>query len=322
MANVKFLTGSKADVDYQIATGKIDNGDVIFTSDTDELIFINPQTGKRIMKTKTQQDYTLQGVSLGALKDGDVIKEGTSIDDLLQLITKKAIPATYVAPTLALNQGEVTKYEVGTSNIVILQSVFQQNDAGALTAHKLLKDGEVIYESNMISVIDVANACVFTDKEIVFESQASYEAGIIKNNNLNEPSPENAIQAGTIVSNTIRCKGYRNLFYTTGVGDIPEATSASIRSFPNSKLHPTKGMELIVEMSEGDQYVMFAYPASIGEVKQITYVQMNDTEMKPNFVLSSTQVEGANGYQAEEYYVYTFTTAAPVASRMTFKIDF
>ena len=30
MANVKFLTGSKAGIDEQIATGKIDSGDIIF----------------------------------------------------------------------------------------------------------------------------------------------------------------------------------------------------------------------------------------------------------------------------------------------------
>ena len=108
MPNVKFLTGSKSKIDNQIETNMIDAGDLILTSDTDELVFINPYAEKRIIKSKTQKPYTLKGTDLGGLKDGSVIEEGISIDELLQLITTKVIPATYEEPIINLVSGDDT----------------------------------------------------------------------------------------------------------------------------------------------------------------------------------------------------------------------
>ena len=318
--NVKFLTVSKAGIDDQIAANRIDAGDVILTSDTDELVFINPEAEKKVIKSKTQKAYTLNGTDLGALKDGAVIEAGTDIDELLRLITTKVIPATYEKPTITIVSGDNVEFEVGSSVSATFHSQFIQNDAGALTAHNILRDGEIIYEGQAVSPIGASDNFVITDEAVSFESQASYEAGEIKNNNLDEASPEGAIAAGVITSEPIVYKGYRNLFYGTGVGEIPELNSENIRAL-NAQLNPVNGIEFSVSVEEGQQYIIFAYPSTLEDVKQITYVEMNDTNMAPSFTKSLVQVEGANGYEAVEYKVYTYKTDVPVVAKVTFKVE-
>lgn len=321
MINVKFLTGSKDGIDNQIAANRIDAGDVILTSDTDELVFINPASEKRIIKSKTQQAHTLNGTDLGALKDGAVIEAGTDIDELLRLITTKVIPATYKKPTIKIVASGDTEYEVGSSVSATLHSQFVKNDAGALTAHNILKNGEIIYEGQAASSVGTTHDFVITDEAVSFESKASYEAGEIKNDNLGQASPSGSIAAGSITAKAVSYKGYRNLFYGTGIGELPELTSESIRALPNAQLNPVNGMDFSVSIEEGEQYVIFAYPSTLEDVKQITYVQMNDTDMASSFTKSLVQVEGANGYEAVEYKVYTYKTDIPVVAKVTFKVE-
>lgn len=317
--NVKFLTGSKAEIDNQIVASVIDAGDIVFTSDTDELVFINPSVEKKFIKSKTQNSYTLQGTDLGGLKDGATIAEGTDIDELLRLITTKVIPATYKSPTLKITSEDEYKYEAGSLVTTSIQSQFTQNDAGALTAHNILKDGVVIYEGQTVSPIGASDSFIISDGTVTFESQAQYNPGDIKNNNLGEASPEGAIPAGILTSQPIVFNGYRKLFYGTGAGEIPELNSENIRML-DDLLNPVNGTEFSINMMTGEQYAIFAYPSYLNEVEQITYVQMNDTEMAPSFVKTYTIVEGANGYEPIEYRVYIYKTDAPVSSKVTFKV--
>lgn len=320
MINVKFLTGSKNGIDNEIAANRIDAGDVILTSDTDEFVFINPNSEKRVIKSKTQKPYTLRGTDLGGLKDGTTIAEGISIDELLELITTKVIPATYEKPIITLVNGGDAQYEVGTSISTLLQSQFIQNDAGALTEHNILRNGEVIHEGGAEFLTGASDSIIISEEPIIFESKATYGAGEIKNNNLDEASPEGAISAGEIISEPIVYQGYRNLFFGKGTGEIPDLTSENIRGLENTILNPKDKMKFSVSMNAGEQYVIFAYPSSLEDVEQITYVQMNDTEMAPNFTKTLVEIEGANGYQAIEYKVYTYKTDVPVASKVTFEI--
>lgn len=322
MVNVKFLTGSKNKIDAQISSGVADAGDVIFTSDTDEIIFLNPNVEKKVIKSRTQQSYTLNGTDLGGLKDGSVIEAGTSIDELLELITKKVVLPTYTRPSITfVNNGQKTEYEIGETITDTLQSQFIQNDAGALTAHYIIKNGEQIYASEDASALIGFNYNFpITEETVTFESQAMHKAGEVKNNNFNEASPEGAISAGVITSQPIVYSGYRKLFYGTGVGDIFDFTSENIRALSNNILNPEKEMEFSIDVSAGEQYVVFAYPSSLGEVQNITYVQANDTNMAPNFDVSKVEVEGANGFDAIEYNVYSYKTTIPIAAQITFKV--
>ena len=324
MANAKFLTGAKSDIDNKIADGIIDGGGIILTSDTDEIVFINPKAEKRVIKSKTQKDYTLNGTTLGALEDGAVIKEGTSIDELLAMITQKSVPATYVAPTITLSRvsGSATgSQEVGTNISVALKSLFTQNEAGALTAHDILKNDVVVFEGDVTNPLEhTVDSFALGEETVTFKSQASYEAGVIKNDNLGNPSPDNAVAAGSIKSSGISFTGQRAYFYGTGVGELPELNSANIRALNNKKLNAKANTVFEIPVAIGQQYVIFAYPSTLREVNQVMYVETNDTGMAPNFDHTLVEVEGANGFTAAEYRVYTYRMGVPAAASMTFKV--
>ena len=324
MANAKFLTGAKSDIDNKIADGIIDGGGIILTSDTDEIVFINPKAEKRVIKSKTQKDYTLNGTTLGALEDGAVIKEGTSIDELLAMITQKSVPATYVAPTITLSRvsGSATgSQEVGTNISVALKSSFTQNEAGAITAHDILKNDVVVFEGDTANPLEhTVDSFALGEETVTFKSQASYEAGVVKNDNLGNPSPDNAIAAGSIKSSGISFTGQRAYFYGTGVGELPELNSANIRALNNKKLNAKANTVFEIPVAIGQQYVIFAYPSTLREVNQVMYVETNDTGMAPNFNHTLVEVEGANGFTAAEYRVYTYRMGVPAAAPMTFKV--
>lgn len=324
MANVKFLTGAKSEIDNKISSGIIDGGDIILTSDTDEMVFINPKAEKKVIKSKTQKDYTLNGTTLGALEEGAVIKEGTSIDELLAMITQKSVPATYTAPKIALSKvsGSATgAQEVGTNISFALKSVFTQNEAGAIKSHEILRNDEVIHTGEVADTIEyTVDSFALGEETVTFKSLASYEAGEVKNDNLGNPSPENAIKAGSIKSTGVSFTGQRAYFYGTGVGDLPELNSANIRALNNKKLNAKTGTEFEIPVAIGQQYIIFAYPSSVREVSQVMYVETNDTGMAPNFDQALVQVEGANGFTSTEYRVYTYRMGIPAAATMTFKV--
>lgn len=320
MANIKFLTGEKAGIDAQIEIGAIDSGDVILTSDTDEMIFMNPKSGKKAITSRTQKAYTVTGTDLGGIKEGTVIAEGTSLDDLLLMLTQKRIPASYVAPVVSLTNSGESAYESGAKITPIIKSTFTQNDAGAFTRHIIVKNGEVVAESTSANPLSYGQEFMIGDETVVFGSEVDYQEGAIKKDNLGEDSPEGAIPNGSISSNAVRIYGKRGLFYGTGVGSLPSLNSENVRALEHFKLNPTTNTEFDILIEAGKQYVIFAYPSSLRDVEKVTYVEMNDAFMAENFNQSLVQVEGANGYKAVEYKVYTYKMAGPAAAPMTFRV--
>lgn len=320
MANVKFSTGPKSAIDEQIATGTIDNGDIVLTSDTDELIFVNTKSEKKVIKSKSQKDYVLNGTSLGDLKDGSVLKAGLSIDDLLEILTKKSIPVEYVAPEINLSHNGIESrvLEAGTPIALILKSKFIQNDAGDLNAHSILKNGVVIYEKAANSLETAVDAFILGDEEVVFSSKVLYKDGVVKKNNLGELDFENSIKAGVIRSKNISLVGKRPVFYGA-FSDEKELNSENIKTL-NSSLELEKGSVFTIPIQKGQKEIVFAYPASLGEVEQISYIEMNDNMMALNFTKSSDLIGGVYDYNPIEYNIYSYSMLVPAAAPMTFKV--
>ena len=67
--------GNKTDIDTAITATTIDEGDIIFTKDTEELAFIKPDKTIMYPKNRTSKDYTLNGTSADSkitAKVGDI----------------------------------------------------------------------------------------------------------------------------------------------------------------------------------------------------------------------------------------------------------
>ena len=318
--------GNKTDIDTAITATTIDEGDIIFTKDTNEIAFVKPDKSVMYPKDRTSKDYTLNGTSLGALQNGEKIPEGTSIDDLLNMITQKAIAPTYTQPTVTLaKSGSGTaagSYEAGTSITPILTATFNKNDAGDLTKLAILKGSSEVGSDTSSPYTYTGEAIILGDETITFKAQATYGDGPVKNNNLGKPDATGQIKAGTKDSSALSFQGQRNLFYGTGVGEIPSITSDYIRGLSNKKLNPTQGYNFTINVAVGQQFFIFAYPATLRDVNKVNYVEGNDPNMAASLSKTTVDVADARGGEngVKQYKVYTYKAATPFAAPGTMQV--
>ena len=324
---VKFYHGASTGIQNKIDDGVINENDLVITSDTDELVYIDEtKTQKPLGSSKSKQEWAVQlgaGGAIGGLKTGDTIPEGTTLDRLIQMLTQKNVPPTYTQPGVTCRVSSGTSagnYEVGTEINTIIQGTFTQNDAGALTSIEIKKNGSSVLSSPTSPVTTDTQTFTLGDETVTFTATATYAEGKIKNDNLGQPSPNGHIQAGSKTSSNVSFTGKRNLFYGTGVGAVPELTSEVVRGLSGKQLNPSNGTVFNINIEVGQQYVIFAYPAILRDVNQVMYVETNDTGMAKSFTKSNISVQGANGATGADYKVYSYGMATPAQAPMTFKV--
>ena len=316
MANLsKHAFGSKEDIETAKDAGKIDEFDVIFM-DNGEIGWVDKNKNTVINTPRTQKAH---GVSLGALQDGATVPVNTSMDELVKMITEKAIPATYTKPTLALanNGGQASgNVEAGSSVTPKLKATFTKNDAGDLTAISIKKGTASVVDGTVSPLTYDGEAIVIGDETITFTASATYGDAPVKKNNLGAESKENWFAGDTVVSSGYSITGKRNLFYGTGVGDLPTINSETVRKLANKKLAPAQGYNWTINVAVGQQYIIFAYPADLRDVNNVTYVEANDSGMASSFTKHTIDVADARGGTngMKPYKVYTYKMAVPAAA--------
>lgn len=320
----KHAFGSKDNIESAKASGTIDAYDVLFL-DNREIGWI-AKDGSTVMSTsRTQEAITVNGVTGLGISDGATISAGTSLDEFVKMVVQKAIPATYTKPTVSIanNGGQASgNIEAGTTISPKLKATFMKNDAGDLE-NIVIKKGSTEVATGAESPLTYAGEdVVIGDETITFSASATYGDAPVKNNNLGQESKENWFAGGTVNSSNYSITGKRNLFYGTGVGSVPEVNSAMVRGLVNKKLAPAQGTSFNINVAVGQQYIVFAYPSSLRDVNNVTYVEANDSGMASNFEKLVIDVAdargGANGIMS--YKVYTYEMAVPAAAGMTFKV--
>lgn len=325
MSNLsKHAFGSKENIEAAKANGKIDEFDIIFM-DNGEIGWVDKDNVTIVNTPRTQKAHTLNGVTLGALEDGDTVPENTSFDDLVKLITEKAIPATYTKPTVSIanNGGQaIGNVEAGTSITPKLKATFTKNDAGDLTAISIKKNSVDVATGTTSPLTYDGEAITIGDETITFKASTTYGDAPVKKNNLGADSTENWFAGGTATSSDYSINGKRNLFYGTGVGSVPAITSDVVRGLTNKKLAPTQGYSFNITVDVGQQYIVIAYPATLRDINNITYVEANDGGMVGNFTKTTVDVADARGGENGKmsYKVYVYAMAVPAAATMTFKV--
>jgi hypothetical protein len=98
--------------------------------------------------------------------------------------------------------------------------------------------------------------------------------------------------------------------------------SAFVRGLTGTKLAPSQGYSWNINVSVGQQYIAFAYPADLRDVNNVTYVEANDGGMASSFTKTTINVADARGGEngLKSYKVYTYAMAVPAAAPMTFKV--
>lgn len=324
---IKFYHGASTGIQGKIDDGTINESDIVITSDTDEIVYIDEtKTQKPLGSSKSKQEWEVQlgsGGTVGGLKTGDTIPEGTTMDELIKLLTQKSVPASYTQPgvTCRVSTGTAAgSYEVGTQINTTIQGTFTKNDAGELTTIEILKNGSSILSQATSPITSEAQTFTLGEETVSFTAKATYAAGPVKNDNLGQPSPDGQIKAGSKTSSAVSFTGKRNLFYGTGVGAAPEATSEIVRGLANKKLGPANGTSFNINVAVGQQYVIIAYPATLRDLTKCFYVEQN-TDLAANFEKSTISVQGANGAAGADYKVYVYEMAIPAAAGMTLQVQ-
>lgn len=324
---IKFYHGASTAIQDQIDSSVINESDLVITSDTDELIYIDEtKTQRPLGSSKSKQEWEVKlgsGGTVGGLKTGDTVPQGTSMDDLIKLLTQKSVPATYTQPgvTCRVSAGTAAgSYEVGTEINTTIQGTFTQNDAGALTSIEIKKGASSVLSSPTSPVTTDAQVFTLGEETVTFTAVATYAEGAIKNDNLGQPSPEGHIQAGSKTSSGVSFTGKRNLFYGTGVGAAPSMTSEAVRGLTNKQLGPANGTSFNINVATGQQYVVIAYPATLRKITKCFYVEQN-TDLAENFTEQTISVQGANGAAGADYRVLVYEMAVPAAAGMTLQVQ-
>lgn len=323
---IKFFHGPESGIDAKLADNTITPSDFVVTTE-DDLIYIDADKSKHTLgSSKSKQEWEVQlgsGGTVGGLKTGDTIPEGTTMDELIKLLTQRSVPATYTQPgvTCRVSSGTAAgSYEVGTAINTTIQGTFTQNDAGALTSIEIKKGASSVLSSPTSPVTTDAQTFTLGEETVTFTATATYAEGEIKNDNLGQPSPEGHIQAGSKTSSGVSFTGKRNLFYGTGVGAAPSMTSEAVRGLTNKQLGPANGTSFNINVATGQQYVVIAYPATLRKITKCFYVEQN-TDLAENFTEQTISVQGANGAAGADYRVLVYEMAVPAAAGMTLQVQ-
>lgn len=324
MAQNKHAFGSKENIDTAKAAGTINPYDILHLSNG-ETGWLDKDGNTVIATPRTQEAITVNGVTGLGIANGATIAAGTSLEDFVKMVVQKAIPATYNRPSLGLSNNGGTaagNVEAGTSITPKLRATFTKNDGGDLESIAI-KQGTTEVATGATSPLDYAGeAIVIGDETITFSASATYGDAPVKKNNLGQESKENWFEGSTATSGSYSISGKRNLFYGTGVGEVPEITSDMVRGLVNKKLAPAAGTAFNINVAVGQQYIVIAYPDTIRDLNNVTYVEANDSGMASNFVKSTIDVADARGGDngTMSYKVFTYAMAVPAAAGMTFKV--
>lgn len=152
-----------------------------------------------------------------------------------------------------------------------------------------------------------------------YKATATHSAGVTAADNLgSDSSPTVAIAAGSKSKETGAYTPYRNYFFGA-TASKPTLDSAYIRSLNKSGKAYTAGT-ITVSVAAGTQRICIAcISGKTGVTKVINETAMN-ADVTSTFTKSTVQVEGANGYTAQTYNVWTFEPAVAYENAATLKV--
>lgn len=151
-------------------------------------------------------------------------------------------------------------------------------------------------------------------------AKASYGDGAIPLTNTGNEYATGQIKAGSKSATSAAVTGYRNSFYGT-MAEKSELTSDIIRGLSGvSGAALANGSSFDVAIPVGAVRVVVAYPATLRDISSIKDVNGMSAEISSSFTPQTVQVEGANGFTAIDYKVYTLDFANPNDTANTFTV--
>lgn len=260
------------------------------------------------------------GKTFGKYVNGDVIPSiGLTAEQVLNLVAIEDIAPTYTPATISLADTLPNQDEVGTSYSDTLTATFTQNDAGALSAIRIQKNGVDMTPNGTSSPFVKSDSGTYVLGNITFVAYANYAAGIIKTyspsgtpdartpliRNVNAPqAAEN-----NFASNTVLLTGLYKIFYGP-VSSVP-GTSVAVRALPSNRF-TNAGNTFILNTGASLINFTVAMPSTNSLVSVIDLDALN-ANITSNYILNTFSVNDAGG-NAVSYKIYTMTIAVPYAA--------
>lgn len=261
------------------------------------------------------EQIVVAGSALGSFADGQVIPAGTPFSTILTGLLVRQILPSYVSPTLTL-ASSISEAELGSTISPVLTPAWVQNDGGAISAYRLLKNEVGVY-SGAAAIAQTASA-LSLQADTTFQAQVDYSQGALKQDNLGVDYPTGRIAAGSLNSAVRTIYARRKCFF--GVATAWD-TSAAIRALPASRLNPQINTTGTVTSVSGAAYVL-AYPATLRALTSLTFAAgAFTTDVTAQLTSSTVQVADAAGANAVDYRVYLYKPDDSfAAATLTFKI--
>ena len=243
--------------------------------------------------------------------------KGKNIEQFLASIFAKEEQPSVNPPSVSLTVNNAGSFEVGTKTSPTFSASL---NAGSYTYGPAT--GVVAKSWSVTSTAgDSFTTNSGTCKEVTvtdgisysITATASYDDGAIAKTNLgNDSSPVKKVDAGSKSKTAGSITGYRKTFYGT-TSNENTITSDLIRSLASSSSSAlSDGATFDVSLPVGAKRVIIAYPATLRDITSIKDDNGLNAEIVSAFTATTIDVEGANGYDAITYDVYTTVFAAPL----------
>lgn len=227
-------------------------------------------------------------------------------------------------PSVRLTAAACKAYEVGTKVTPAYEAVlnagsYEYGPATGITATSwsVSNGSESLTTAtgkfNEITVEDGTNYTI--------TATANYGDGAIPKTALDNEYAAGQIKAGSKSASSAKITGYRNGFYGTLNAKDAAVDSALVRSLPSkSNAAPKKGNTWNVTIPVNALRVVFAYPATVGDVASVKDVNGMNAEIASAFKKSVVNVEGAGSFAGIDYNVYVMDLAEPNNKQNTYKV--
>lgn len=215
------------------------------------------------------------------------------IDDVELIKNVIEEPPTYIMPTASINVSPIN-IVINKETEIKLSIVFNRNDAGNVNNMILRRNGIVISEDVIINEFNDIVTISDTDP-INYSLTIIYDEGDIKNSNLGNPYPENAIKAG-------------ELTIEKSVPVIAPCYYGSVDLFDMSLLkmiNNTSKEYTFNSIYLNNEKFVYMYPSSFGEVNSIK--DGNGFEYIDSYTKEHIMYNGI------DYLVYILTDAVTIS---------
>ena len=239
---------------------------------------------------------------------------GKNVKQVLDMIMASEKNPTITQPSVSVTCSQMGNYEVGTQvtpqfSVALNAGNYQYGPATGVTATTYAVTDTDDHESDQASG-SFPQLTVEDGENYSISATVAHTEGAVPKTNLGNDYAAGKIAAGSKSATKGTITGHRKSFYGTTTDKGAATTSDIIRGLSGKSSGAlTNGSTFTVPIPVGAMRVLIAYPATLREVTSIKDVNGMNAEIKTGFALSSLQVEGANGYNAIAYRVYTMDFA-------------